>query len=158
MVAKGVQDLLICTEMLMAAICFQFTFPVSDFVPLGEAMYVKQAQGEGGPGVSSSGAMTGEGHGGAGETVSIWTALYTSCIPLELRQEFTMAAMQCREDDACLPFCWPCRCRIKCGGAHPRSPRRSKGVGRTPSNAGVRSGGGGSGGGQQVASLARRSF
>lgn len=29
MVAKGVQDLLICTEMLMAAIAFTFTFPIT---------------------------------------------------------------------------------------------------------------------------------
>ena len=37
MVAKAVQDLLICTEMLMASIAFSFAFPLSDFVTINYA-------------------------------------------------------------------------------------------------------------------------
>jgi hypothetical protein len=69
--------------------------------------------------------------GGPPEAVSIWTALWTSCVPMDVREDFRVATNQCISDESCR--CWPCRCIIRCGsrgkgkmgGRH--TPRSSSG-------------------------------
>ena len=240
MVAKGVQDLLICTEMLMAAIAFTFAFPVSDFVsPIGPAylkepwaaeLRLQQQQqqgyheigcehsggnnpcggGMGGKGSSSGGLMGsacssvdgvallkggsggggdlrrgvsgsgsnhvsgchlhhhqqgggvgrggsgggGGGGGGGGEGGhSIWTALWTSCVPMDVREDFKLATHQVLEDCSCFKrgsgggsgggSCWPCRCKSRCGQSktHRSSSSSMSGSGRDGSGGGRIAGG-----------------
>ncbi|TFJ88310.1 hypothetical protein NSK_000659 [Nannochloropsis salina CCMP1776] len=219
MVAKAIQDLLICTEMFMAAIAFTFAFPVSDFVSPIEPPYYKDPgsdaqdsfwEGEGalhrslggveggGPVnlmgdesptdtvslLKSGGAGTGEmrrgmtgagkgtvpsfsagqhayqqNEGGAlgrgssvggdgGHVSTIWSALWTSCVPMDVREDFKLATRQIMEDCACLKrggggapggvgLLWgPCRCRTRCGQA--KAHRSSSSI-----NVGGREGGNG---------------
>lgn len=231
MVAKGVQDLLICTEMLMAAIAFTFAFPVSDFVSPIEPAYMKEpwatelrqpqqqqqqlqqqqqqhqqqqgyhetgcehsggsGGGVGGKGSSSGGVMgsacksadgiallkggsggggdlrrggggsgyyhisgsshhnhqkqhlrSGGGGGGGGEVPSIWAALWTSCVPMDVREDFKLATYQVMDDCSCFKrnggngglngSWWPCRCRSRCGQtkAHRSTSSGMNGSGR----------------------------
>ncbi len=180
LVAKGVQDLLICTEMLMAAIAFTFAFPVADFISPIEPAYLKEpgwvplhqqqqhqhqacggaagSNSSGGHGLDASGAAllggkggssgsTGSGAGGSGggggerrgsgsgaqrgsgEGMSIWTALWTSCVPMDVREDFKLATQRCLDEDPCFCItqtaCWPCHCRIKCGGSRRHRPHRA---------------------------------
>jgi hypothetical protein len=185
MVAKGVQDLLICTEMLMAAMAFTFAFPVSDFVNPIEPAYLKEpwvplhmqlqhphqhhalqagatehggglqcdasgaallggkgkGKGKGSSGGSVGGAQRG-GDGGLvrGSSMSIWTALWTSCVPMDVREDFKLATQRCLDEDPCFCIthtaCWPCRCKFRCG----HRPHRSH---RGASRAAAAAGGGG---------------
>ncbi len=200
MVAKGVQDLLICTEMLMAAIAFTFAFPVSDFVSPIEPAYVKgpwthldhaASSCEGGGGGSkvvsggpeslslknggelrrggssnsvgghhsSSLGSRGGGSGGGvdqGSVASIWTALWTSCVPMDVREDFKLAMNQAMEDCSCCQrgeggggggrgggggngSCWPCRCKSRCGQS--KTHRSSSSVGGSASKSSRISGG-----------------
>lgn len=73
--------------------------------------------------------------------MSIWTALWTSCVPMDVREDFKLATQRCLDEDPCFCImqtaCWPCRCKLKCGscGAHHRH-RPHRGASRVAAAAG----------------------
>jgi hypothetical protein len=174
MVAKGVQDLLICSEMLMAAIAFTFTFPVSDFLPelhahapahphqhLPQSHQPLHWQAEGAlKGLADE--QAGGGAPGMGVGVSLWSALWTSCVPLDVQEEFRQAAQQCRGEGECLTdLCWPvpCRCRIVCPLlSHRPIPHSPKKQAKTPRTPGSAPRGNSNSGGSLTSLATRRSF
>jgi hypothetical protein len=103
-------------------IMMQFTFPVSDFVPNGPSGYQYRAHEEWELGGAGPGGAMLE-HGGPDGATSIWTALWTSCVPLDVREEFRIVTTQCIEDETCLPTrsCWPGACLCRCWSGKGRS-------------------------------------
>lgn len=86
--------------------------------------------------------------GDGGHVSTIWSALWTSCVPMDVREDFKLATRQIMEDCACLKrggggapggvgLLWgPCRCRTRCGQA--KAHRSSSSI-----NVGGREGGNG---------------